>query len=106
MQRALQFMISGEQPYQCTAGKLLLTLMPNGDIYPCRRLPVPVGNIKETTLSKVFFDNGFLKNLRNPSFIAQDCISCKSEKQCGNGLKCLSYALYGDPFRKDPGCWK
>lgn len=105
MQRALQFMISGEQPYQCTAGKLLLTLMPNGDIYPCRRLPVPVGNITQNTLTEIFFNNTFLKRLRDPDSISPDCAYCASGKQCGNGLKCLSFALYGDPFRKDPGCW-
>lgn len=105
MQRALQFLVADEQPYQCTAGKLLLTLLPNGDIYPCRRMPISVGNIQDTTLSKVFFGHAVMKMLRNEHLVAKECANCEKVRQCKNGLRCLSYAIHGTPFKKDPGCW-
>jgi len=29
----------------CNLGEMTMALMPNGDIYPCRRLPIKIGNI-------------------------------------------------------------
>lgn len=38
LERGLQFLVGGGRPYRCTAGSSLITIMPNGDVYPCRRL--------------------------------------------------------------------
>ncbi len=104
MHRALQFLKGKGTPYHCTAGDTLLTIMPNGDLYPCRRMPVRVGNLFETSLSALYNQNTLLKHLRNQQEFDDQCETCCFKKDCRGGLKCLSYALTGNPFTADPGC--
>ena len=104
MHRALQFQYSDATPYRCVAGETLITIMPNGDLYPCRRMPVKVGNVLENPLAAMYFNSPFLRNLRDSQKVSEGCEGCQSNKDCRGGLKCLSYAVYGDAHKKDPGC--
>jgi len=104
MHRALQFVISGEHIYNCQAGRSLLALLPNGDLLPCRRMPVKIGNVFEKTITELYLTNQFLNDLRNCTHI-EGCVQCRFVKQCQGGLKCLSFAVHGSPFIRDPGCW-
>lgn len=103
LHRALQFLVGGNA-YRCSAGKSLLTIQPNGDVYPCRRMPIKVGNILESKLFDIY-QQDMLLNLRDKTKISKGCEKCFYEKHCRGGLKCLSYALKGDPFQADPSCW-
>ena len=105
MHRALQFLEGGYRPYHCTAGDTLVTVEPNGDLYPCRRMPIQVGNMMETPLLKLYYGSDLFRSLRDRNRISDNCQSCFYSKLCRGGLKCLSYAVTGDPFRSDPGCW-
>lgn len=105
MKRALQFLVDGGTPYYCKAGDKLLTVQPNGDLYPCRRMPIAVGNLKQQTLLELYDNHELLKKLRDPQQIPTKCQTCFYAKLCRGGLKCLSYATTGDPFQADPGCW-
>jgi radical SAM protein with 4Fe4S-binding SPASM domain len=105
MGRALQFLIAGgEQPYHCDAGKGLIALQADGAIYPCRRMPVNVGNVRESSLTNIYDQSELFQKLRQHE-ISRGCESCVFNRRCRGGLKCLSYAVYGDPFIADPGCW-
>lgn len=103
-QRALQFLHSGGQPYRCSAADSLITIMPNGDLYPCRRLPILAGNVLQTPLTQLYDDELF-QSLRTPREAAPGCASCLYKHLCNGGLKCLSYATSGSPHTADPGCW-
>lgn len=103
--RALQFLGGEGVPYRCVAGESLLALMPNGDLLPCRRMPLRVGNVLKTPLRQLYFEDPMLRALRNPRQVASGCEGCGLEKLCRGGLRCLSFALHGDPFHSDPGCW-
>jgi radical SAM protein with 4Fe4S-binding SPASM domain len=103
--RALQFLTAGGEPYRCQAGVSLLALMPNGDLYPCRRMPVILGNINSTPLQEIYQTSPLLAQLQTDHLSDQSCRNCFFSKSCNGGLKCLSYALYGDFTRKDPHCW-
>ena len=106
MHRALQFLVSaGAKDYHCSAGDTLITVMPNGDLYPCRRMPIRVGNVLETPLIDLYYDSELLCALRDQSIISDGCQDCSHQDRCRGGLKCLSYAITGDPFKADPGCW-
>ena len=105
MHRALQFQIAGGRPYHCTAGDSLITIMPDGDLYPCRRMPVTIGNVFNKSLWELYY-NDFFQSLRDKSNINNSCKKCFYGQLCRGGLKCLSYSLTGDPFSPDPGCWK
>jgi len=104
MHRALQFLVSGERPYQCTAGNTLLTVQANGDLYPCRRLPIKIGNLTEHNLLELYYNSEILQNLRQHK-ISAGCEKCVFAKACRGGLRCLAYAVSGNPFKADPGCW-
>jgi len=106
MDRALQFLINGGKPYTCQAGGGLITVMPDASLYPCRRMPVSVGNILDTPLSNLYFENDLLTSLRNASRVSEGCECCLYKHACRGGLRCLSYAVKGDPFTADPGCWR
>ncbi|UCH97559.1 MAG: radical SAM protein [Candidatus Aminicenantes bacterium] len=105
MHRALQFLVAGGQPYHCSAGDTLITVQPNGDLYPCRRMPIYVGNLMQTPLVDLYYNSKLFQNLRNQQTLSDNCQGCFYSGLCRGGLKCLSYAVTGDPFQKDPGCW-
>lgn len=105
MQRALQFLVAGGQPYYCKAGDSLLTVQSNGDLYPCRRMPIKIGNLQQKTLLQLYDQHPLLNKLRDREQIQGVCQQCLYAKLCRGGLKCLSYAMTGDPFQPDPGCW-
>lgn len=104
MHRALQFRSGTGVPYACKAGISLLSVEPDGTVFPCRRMPFKVGNIFEQSLLDIYTNNDFLKDLRSPSNIDSNCSGCNYLRYCNGGLKCLSYAIYSDPSRQDPGC--
>ncbi len=103
MERALQFQVGGGRPYRCTAGDSLITVQPNGDLYPCRRMPVPVGNLMEHPLEELYYDSELFRALRGHC-VSEGCETCFYSELCRGGLKCLSLAVTGDPFKADPGC--
>lgn len=105
MHRALQFLVGGGVPYHCSAGGSLITILPNGDVCPCRRMPIVVGNLLETPLAEIYHRNSTLRALRDRDRIGDGCRRCFFAKECRGGLRCLSYALTGSPFEPDPGCW-
>ena len=106
MRRALQFTRAFSEPiYQCVAGKGLITIMENGDIVPCRRMPIVVGNIHTDDMTDLYYNNPVLLDLQQQS-IPLGCVNCKikASNQCRGGLKCLTYALTGSYKNKDHGC--
>jgi radical SAM protein with 4Fe4S-binding SPASM domain len=105
MHRALQFLVAGERPYHCTAGDSLITIQPNGDLYPCRRMPIRVGNVLETPLADLYYQSDLFRALRDRHRASNGCQDCCHGRQCRGGLKCLSYTATGDHFQADPGCW-
>lgn len=105
MVRALQFLTAGERPYRCPAGDSLITIMPNGDVYPCRRMPILAGNLMETPLAELYYRSDVFRALRDLQRISDGCNGCRYAGVCRGGAKCISYAMTGAPFTADPGCW-
>ncbi len=103
MNRALQFQMTNEYAYGCTAGESLLTVMENADLVPCRRMPIVIGNLLKDNMYELYMNNNILKDLRTKK-IPDECIECEHSKMCHGGLKCLTYAIYKDLNHKDIGC--
>ncbi len=103
MNRALQFLCGGDL-YTCKAGKELLTLMPDGTVYPCRRMPVNIGNINSQSFKEIY-NNELCLKLRDDTIIPKGCENCSFLKACQGGLRCLTYCKTGSPFNKDTGCF-
>lgn len=71
--------------------------MENGIVYPCRRLPIGFGNALTEELEDIYFNNSFLKEIRNKKNI-DGCTHYSYINFCNGGAKCISYAYYGTPF--------
>lgn len=105
MYRALQFQMTNDYPYTCTAGKSLLTVMENGDLVPCRRMPIVVGNLLKDNMYVLYKKSYVLKGLQKDT-TPDDCKKCEHSRKCSGGLKCLTYALYKNLNHKDVDCSK
>lgn len=103
MYRALQFQMTNDFAYGCTAGDTLLTVMENGDLVPCRRMPITIGNLFDRNMYDLYIKSDVLKDLREKK-IPDECINCEHSEVCHGGLKCLTYAMYKDLNHKDYGC--
>jgi radical SAM protein with 4Fe4S-binding SPASM domain len=99
MKRALQFLLTNQEPYRCSAGRRLLAVLPDGLVYPCRRLPIPVGNVLSSPLQEIY------RQARKLMQREALCTTCQHAKSCAGGLRCLAYAIMGDLSSPDPGCW-
>jgi radical SAM protein with 4Fe4S-binding SPASM domain len=105
--RALQFRTQGSNSrplptYRCAAGRTLLAVAADGSLFPCRRLPRPVGRLPGKTLVALWEDP-FLADLRAGQAPVA-CTGCRHRETCMGGLRCLAMAQAGDPFAADPGC--
>ncbi len=93
----------------CAAGISGLTILPDGTLLPCRRLPVPVGNIKRDSLREIWATSDVLNELRDRSRYKGKCGSCKKWAEC-RGCRAIAYAYSeargnGDMLAPDPQCF-
>ena len=90
----------------CSAPFDVFTLLPNGDVVPCRRLPIVVGNIREKSFLEIHYSNNDIWNLKNWDNKSDICKNCETAQQCRGGGKCIAYGWFGTPYAPDPDCWK
>ncbi|MCM1026426.1 MAG: radical SAM protein [Roseburia sp.] len=102
--RALQFLGSEDSPYSCQAGDSLVTVDEHGNIFPCRRLPIPCGNIHTTSILEVYRYNDVFKSLRQYE-VSGKCKTCEYSKTCKGGERCFTYAISGKFDIPDLCCW-
>lgn len=89
----------------CVAGKALLYIKYNGDVYPCSKLPIKCGNIYEEKLKNIFLNSETIKQLTNREDLKGKCRDCMYYMACG-GCRASAYAKYNDYMTEDPLCWK
>jgi len=84
-------------------GRVIIVL-PNGDVLPCRRLPIKIGNLYEKPLEEIYY-NPLYESWWNKEDITQECRSCSNYNNCFGGAKCVTYAMTGKTA-PDVQCWK
>lgn len=84
----------------------ILTILPNGDVLPCRRLPIVLGNVLERSLVDIWFSSDLLNRLKDPRHAAPACRKCKYFDSCRGGARCVSYGYFGKLDAPDPQCWR
>lgn len=89
----------------CSAGFNGLCIGSNGDVYPCRRLPVKIGNVFEESLVKLFETSEVMQQLRARDKREGGCGACRYNWVCG-GCPGIGYALSGNLMAEDPQCFK
>ena len=103
--RALQWIPGGNCSYECSAGKRLLVVLPDGSLMACRRLPFVVGNIKDDgELAGIIDNNTVMQQLARPVF-APKCVKCRHFITCAAGSRCVTYAQTGKLDVADVNCY-
>lgn len=87
----------------CSAGFRMLSVLSDGTVYPCRRLPIPIGNIKEGFRDLVL-ENKVMEELRDLNKMKENSL-CNKVVHC-RGCRAIAYATTGDYMAKDPMCFK
>ena len=104
--QAFQISFTGEEPEllgaPCVIGVDGLCIMPEGDVFPCRRFPVSIGNLLQTPLKQIWEASGLLEKLRVKKNLKGKCGKCKMEG-C-RGCRSLAFALTNDYLAEDPHC--
>lgn len=93
----------------CAAGVSGLTILPDGTITPCRRMPVPIGNVKTDSLREIWASSETLRVLRDKSVYQGKCGRCSKWSAC-RGCRAIAYAYSqsqgeGSCLAEDPQCF-
>ena len=93
----------------CAAGVSGLTILADGTVTPCRRLPVPIGNVKLESMREIWATSPVLEALRDKTRYQGKCGACKRWAQC-RGCRAIAQAYSqaaGTPvfLAEDPQCF-
>lgn len=79
-------------PGVCSAGVRTFVILPDGDTYPCFKLRLKAGNVREQNFGFIWQNSEVLKWLRNLDKSAfEDCMKCDLKHFCQ--AKCMGLAL-------------
>jgi radical SAM protein with 4Fe4S-binding SPASM domain len=105
--QAFQVDFRGEEPQllgaPCVLGTEGFCVMPNGDVFPCRRFPMTIGNLRQDSFENIWQNCAVLNQLRRKENLKGKCGPCK-EENC-TGCRSLAFSLTGDYLAEDPHCW-
>ncbi|QWR77552.1 radical SAM protein [Candidatus Magnetomonas plexicatena] len=87
----------------CSIGYNGICVDTDGTVYPCRRLPLSLGNVHDMDLTQIW-KSEILQELRNRDQLKGKCGKCKLRWQCG-GCRAIAYAKTGDYMSEDPQCF-
>lgn len=82
-----------------------LTIMANGDVVPCRKLPLVLGNILEDELVNIY-NSSLMKNYQKLDNLSKVCKNCPNFISCFGGAKCVTYGYSGRLNIADVQCWR
>jgi radical SAM protein with 4Fe4S-binding SPASM domain len=90
----------------CAAGMPngYMTILPNGDVIPCMLLQVKVGNVRETSITRIWEDSPILAKLRSRELLEGGCGKCSYKITCA-GCRGRAYEETGNILASDSGCW-
>ena len=87
----------------CNLGDQSMALMPDGTVYPCRRLPVPTGNVLTDPFAEILARlEKFGVDVVRPHLRGEFCGICGVD-DCA-GCRALARAVTGDLLADDPQC--
>jgi radical SAM protein with 4Fe4S-binding SPASM domain len=93
----------------CAAGLSGVTILQDGTITPCRRLDIPIGNIRKDSLREIWATSDVLLKLRDRKSYKDRCRSCSRWASC-RGCRAIAYAYScskgeDDFLSEDPQCF-
>ncbi len=103
LERSLQCMDEG-RCYTCHPGIGMITILADGGVMPCRRLPFVIGNIRDGELDDIISRDELTQRFLS-SPIPEACAGCRYAETCRGGAKCVTYGQTGRLFEKDVNCF-
>ncbi|MDD5590066.1 MAG: radical SAM protein [Candidatus Portnoybacteria bacterium] len=88
----------------CGAGIGNLAIDHSGKVFPCRRLPIKVGNAYSDSLLDIIDSPQMDCFYNRKQHLKGKCGSCQFIQICG-GCRAAAYAFSGDYLQEDPQCW-
>lgn len=89
----------------CSVAINNLSILPDGTIYPCRWLPISLGNIKDVDLDLIWHNHPLLVSLRDKNNLRGKCNGCPFLLRC-RGCRGMAYFYNnGNYLEEDPQCW-
>jgi radical SAM protein with 4Fe4S-binding SPASM domain len=91
--------ISADRRNHCGSGKGELSMLSNGDLYPCQLLCKPqylAGNIFDQSLADIFYSSEILKKMRDLTVDKiPGCSTCDVKYICGGGCRAIALEMHG-----------
>lgn len=87
----------------CGCGVRHCAILPDGQVFACRRFTSPVGNLNTSTMEEIFFGVEMAKYRQIESL--EGCKDCELLYHC-RGCHATSFGAFGSFFARDPQCWK
>lgn len=87
----------------CSIGSRILTILADGTVYSCRRLPIKIGQVPQQSLKEIFFNSKEHNRLRKTKLL-EKCSSCSLYSYC-RGCPSVAFGATGNYFAADPQCW-
>lgn len=90
-------------PLHINAGKGFVFISHLGEVQPSGFLPLTAGNVKDSSLNKLYQDSTLLRSLRDETNLHGACGCCEFKRICG-GSRSRAYASTGEPLADDSSC--
>ena len=91
----------------CAAGISGFTILADGTMTPCRRLPLPLGNVRTDSIRQIWASSKILEALRDRKRYTGRCGSCRRWAVC-RGCRAIAHYTAGGPegyLAEDPQCF-
>jgi radical SAM protein with 4Fe4S-binding SPASM domain len=89
-----------------SAGERLVCIDHRGNVKPDPFFFHSLGNIRKRSFPDIWNSNGILTALRKrPREVSGRCSACPYLPICNGGSRARAFAVYGDYFAEDPGCY-
>jgi radical SAM protein with 4Fe4S-binding SPASM domain len=82
--------------FRCTCGKQLCAITPEGFIKPCGYFSKKLGNIKDKSFAKIWYENEFVCDLRELKKLNEFCMKCEYLSICGGGCRASAFENSGN----------
>ena len=89
----------------CSIGLDGMCILPDSTVLPCRRLPIPLGNLKEDRLLTIWHRSKLLWEIADRRNLKGKCHACEFVNRC-SGCRAMAFAYTGDYLAEDPQCFK
>ena len=88
----------------CSVGSRIMTILADGTVLACRRLPVKIGKVPRQRLREIFINSKNHRRLRDCTRL-EKCGKCELLPYC-RGCMAVAQGAKGDFLAGDPQCWK